>query len=158
MIAQDSGRPSDRALAPLVACRPIADPRARALCYDGALDRLQRAVGDRRVVLIDREDLSSDPRFAFGLDGPGHTTRARPARKSAAGQEGRSIHATVVAATATGYGLWTIRLSTGAVWRTIESGLTNPRPGAEVHIRAGVLGGYLLWLDGGLPIRAIRVG
>lgn len=163
--AQDSGRASDRALAPLVACRPIPDPRARASCYDGALDRLQQAVAGRQVVVMDREQVREDRRSAFGFVGE-TVPRPKPVRqpKSARGtaalpEDIATIDTTATSASPFGYDRWTIRLATGAIWRTTEAGIaTAPRAGSPIHIRRGVMGGFLLRVGKGRTVRAMRVG
>jgi len=145
-LAQDSGRPADRALAPFVACRPLADPRARALCYDAALDRLQQAVAERQVVIVQRDER----RAVLSL--PATSPRAAPVLPA-------RIDSTIVSATVTGYDRWIIRIASGTIWRTTESGLSVvPRPGLEINIRRGALGGYLMQIGKGRSVRAERIG
>ncbi|UAK24920.1 hypothetical protein [Sphingomonas nostoxanthinifaciens] len=155
--AQDSGRASDRALAPLVNCRQTADPRARATCYDAALDTLQQAVAARRVVIVDREQVAQDRTVGFGVLVPERRLPSAPRRPSIDPVE---IVSTVVSVSQYGYDQWTIRIASGAVWRTIETGLVDPpKPGAEIRIRRAAMGSYMLKIGRyGHATRAIRVG
>ena len=138
--ADEKGRPSDRALAPLVACRPIADVRARALCYDAALDRLQQSVTERTVVVMDREQVKAN--FGFG----GGLPLARsPAAKVPQPEPVEEINATISVVTSAGLDLWNIRLTTGALWRTTDQSVAfAPRQGQTVQIRRGILGSYTM--------------
>ncbi len=138
--ADDKGRPSDRALAPLVACRPIPDVRARALCYDAALDKLQQSVSQRTVVVMDREQVKAD----FGFGG-GKPLARSPAARVAMPEGVDEISATVVSTSSYGYDLWDIRLATGAVWRTTEASVAfPPKQGQTIQIRRGILGSYTM--------------
>lgn len=162
-LAQD-GRASDRALAPLVACRQIGDVRARAACYDAALDKLQQSVAARTVVVMDREEVKEDRRSSFGFGGSQTVARvvapkpARTARPGAPVEELEAIDSTVVSASPYGYERWTIRIATGAVWRTTEAGITlAPKPGATIRIRRGLMGSFSLRIGNARPVRALRV-
>lgn len=158
-FAQDSGRASDRALAPLVACRPIGDVRARALCYDAALDRLQQAVSGRQVVIVDKQQAAVDRKamFGFSLARPQPEPRARDRRGTPVEEPLAAIDSAVVVARPFGYEQWSIRLANGATWRTVESGIAfEPKPGEVVHIRRGVMGSYMLRVGKGRSVRAAR--
>ncbi len=165
--AEDNGRASDRALAPLVACRPMPDPRARAACYDAALDRLQQAVAARQVVVMDREQVHEDRRAMFGFNGGGAPARlaaVKPpklpkAARAAPAEEVEQIDSTVASMTQYGYDRWTIRLATGALWRTTEGGIPIAyKPGTNVHIRRGIMGSYIIRIGKARPLKAMRVG
>jgi hypothetical protein len=158
------GRPSDRALAPLVACRPIADVRARAACYDSALDRLQQSVAERTVVVMDREQVKEDRKTSFGFASGQALARVaapkptRTTRAVAKVEDVAAIDSTVVSVAPFGPDRWTIRIATGALWRTSEPGTAlAPRPGMAVHIRRGVMGSYMMRVGDSGPTRAKRV-
>lgn len=169
--AEDNGRASDRALAPLVACRMMPDPRARAACYDAALDRLQQAVAARQVVVMDREQVHEDRRAMFGFnsgDAPSRLAIVKPpkaakasraARGAPATEEVEEVDSTLVGMSPFGYDRWTIRIATGAVWRTTEPGFPVAlKPGTEVHIRRGIMGSYIVRIGKARPLKAMRVG
>ena len=149
--AEDRGRASDRALAPLVVCRPIPDSRARAACYDAALDKLQQSVADRAVVVMDREQVKA----SFGFGG------SQPLPKSAAAralpEQVQEIDSTITTVQSLGYDNWAIRLASGAVWRTTDSALAfPPKVGATVKIRRASLGGYIMVLGRNQTVRVLR--
>jgi hypothetical protein len=148
---EKGGRPSDRALAPLVACRPIADPRARATCYDAALDKLQQSVADRAVVVMDREQVKAS--FGFG----GSQPLPRSVAAKALPEPIQEIDSTVTTVQSLGYDNWAIRLASGAVWRTTDSALAfPPKVGATVKIRRASLGGYTMFLGRNQTVRVLR--
>jgi hypothetical protein len=151
--AQDKGRPSDRALAPLVACRPIPDPRARAACYDAALDKLQQSVSERTVVVMDREQVKAD----FGFGGGPPLARS-PAAKVAAPEPVQEVNSTIAGVISYGYDFWGIRVATGALWRTTDTGLVfPPKVGTAVQIKRGILGGYVMYIGKDKAVRVKRV-
>jgi len=156
--AQSGG--AARALAPLVACRGVADPRAKANCYDAALDKLQNAVAGREVVIVDKQQNNEDRKALFGfnaerqLEEPAHARRERGPREP----EVDSVDSTVALARRTGIDHWTIRLANGATWRTLEPGITSaPDVGDPVHIRRDALGKYMMRVGKSRSMRAIRV-
>jgi hypothetical protein len=156
VIAQDSGKASDRALAPFVACRQIPDVRARALCYDNALDRLQHSVAGREVVIVDKQQANEDRKSLFGFNAANRMPAARAVRPADA--EVAAIDSTVSGARQSGYDRWDIRLANGAIWRTLEAGIiVAPKNGEEVHIRRGALGSFMIRIGKSRAMRAIRV-
>lgn len=167
--AEEGGRAADRVLAPFLSCRQNRDVAARAACYDAALDTLQGQVGARQVVIVDHDQAVQDRRtlFGFGADHGAQPPRpVKPARPVATAraakpvsEELNEIDSTVASSQPYGYDQWVIRLATGAVWRTTESGLPiQPKPGAKVHIHRGVMNGYLLRVGSSRAVRAMRVG
>ena len=160
VVAQTSGKASDRALAPFVACRQVPDVRARALCYDNALDKLQNSVAGREVVIVDKQQANEDRKSLFGFS-PGRgmpEPRAPRASGRQVAADVEKIDSTVVSAHQSGYDRWTIRLATGANWRTLEPGIvTAPKSGEEVHIRRGSLGSFTMRIGKGRAMRAMRV-
>lgn len=151
LAAEDKGRPSDRALAPLVACRPIPDPKARALCYDAALDKLQQSVVDRNVVVMDREQVKAN----FGFGGSQPLPRS-PAAKAQPIQIDE-VESTITAVTSYGYDNWGIRIASGGLWRTTDSALPfPPKVGATIKIKRASLGGYVMYLGNNKTVRVLR--
>ena len=152
LAADDKGgRPSDRALAPLVACRPIPDARARAACYDAALDKLQQSVAERSVVVMDREQVKAG--FGFG----GAKPLARSPAAKAMPEQVNEIDSTIAAVVNYGYDNWGIRLATGALWRTTDSALPfPPKVGQTVKVKRASLGGYVMLLGANKSVRVVR--
>lgn len=150
--AEDKGRASDRALAPLVVCRPIPDPRLRAACYDAALDKLQQSVADRNVVVMDREQVKQD--FGFGGGPPPKRIANARSIEPITVQE---MASTIASVAPYSYGMWVVRLANGAIWRTSDSMDSSPRTGAEVHVRRGALGSYVMFIGKSQSVRVKRV-
>jgi len=160
VAAQNPGKASDRALAPFVACRQVADVRARALCYDAALDRLQNSVAGREVVIVDKQQANEDRKALFGFSASHRMPEPKAPRAAPKAPETieQAIDSTIVSAHQSGYDRWTIRLATGAVWRTLEPGIViAPKVGEDVHIRRGTLGSFMLRIGKGRSMRAMRV-
>lgn len=163
-LAAERSAGATRVLAPLVACRAIADAGRRATCYDAALDRLQSAVSTAQVTILDREQASADRRAAFGYSGarppapPPVRVRATETARVPA-EDVPAIDSTVAAAAPYGVDRWTIRLVTGATWRTTEPGLSvAPKAGTPVHIKRGLMGSYMMRIGNARALRAMRVG
>ncbi len=163
--AENEGHAADRALAPFVACRATRDPAVRLACFDAALDRLQAQVAQRQVVIIDHEQVAQDRRTLFGFS-PSHEVAAtRPPRPAPtpraarpASEEVAEIDSTVVSAQPYGYDQWTIRLATGATWRTTEAGIPiQPKPGSKVHVHRALMNSFLLRVGAFRAVRAVRV-
>jgi hypothetical protein len=162
---ETGGRAADRVLAAFIGCRQQRDPVVRAACYDAALDRLQGQVAARQVVIVDHEQVQQDRRTLFGF-APGHAADApKPAKPIPTPKAARppaedvaEIDSTVVSAQSYGYDQYQIRIATGAVWRTTESGLpAAPRPGTRIHIHRAIMNSYLLRVGGYRAVRAVRV-
>ena len=169
--AQEASHAADRTLAPMVACRGIADSAQRAACYDGALNQLQGRVTDRQVVIVDHEQVKQDRRTLFGF-GPAHKAAepkappppklakaARGSRAAAPTEDLREIDSTVASASSNGE-FWIIRLATGATWRTTEaSNITvAPRAGTKVHIHKSPIGSFFMRIGNARAVRAVRTG
>src|SRR6478735_1781012 len=131
-VAKD--RVSDVALEPLAACHAITDPTARLGCYDSAYERLQQSVGDRKIVAVDKTVPTATVAKAAEPDG-------RPAPRD----DDRFINSTVTSAISYGNDEWGVRLADGSRWRTTQPGLGKlPQTGAEVRIRPGAIGGFIM--------------
>jgi hypothetical protein len=157
VTAQDPGKASDRALAPFVACRQVPDARARALCYDTALDKLQHSISGREVVIVDKQQANEDRKSLFGLNAALQMTEPKRDRR-AREPEVSAIDSTVTAARRSGLAHWTIRLATGAIWRTLEPGIRSaPTNGDVVQIRRDPLGKFMMRVGRSRAMRAMRV-
>jgi len=141
-IAKD--RASDVALEPLAACRAVADPTARLGCYDAAVDRLRSAVGDRKVVAVDKAVSTA----AVEKAATGPVDRH--------GDDDRFINSTVASAVSYGNDEWGVRLADGSRWRTTQPGLGKlPPVGAEARIRPGTIGGFILQIGRGAKVHVM---
>lgn len=150
--AQDRPRPLER----MDACRAETDPAKRLACYDQAAADLAEAERRQDVVVIDRAEEERRRRDAFGLN-----ERRREAKAERAGApEVDEIAGTVASARRLPYGEWVITLAGGGTWRQIGSDEVGrePKPGVKVTVRKGLVGNYLMKLDGGRLISVRRAG
>jgi len=158
-VARAENGGAGRALAPLNACRVLADPRAKASCYDAALDKLQGAVDKREVVIVDKQQDNEDRKSLFGFNAERTLEEPRVKRDRAQREpDVEQMDSTVALSRRTGIDHWTIRLANGATWRTLEPGITSPpQAGDQVHIRRDALGKYLMRVGKSRSMRSIRV-
>ena len=145
-LAAAKDRVSDVALEPLAACHAITDPTARLGCYDSAYERLQQSVGDRKIVAVDKAVPTATVARAAEPD----------AQPVARGGDDRFVNSTVASAISYGNDTWGVRLADGSRWRTTQPGLGKlPQTGAEVRIRPGALGGFVMQIGRGAKVHVM---
>ena len=153
-VAAPTDEASDRVLAPFAACRALADPAQRGLCYDRAYDGVRARLASGDVVISDTAHRQAE----FGL-------RSVPAKRSGSAKAGapvpiglNEIDSTIVAIRPYGIDMFTFQLADGGVWRTADGG-PDPRlaSGTKVHLKRVLLGGILLQADHGREFKVIRV-
>lgn len=145
------------ALSAVVECRNQADDAARLRCYDQAVASLSAATASGAIVVVDREAVRKTRRSLFGFSLPklpffsGDTSQEE--------EEAREVEAVIKSATNLGYDKWQIVLEDGATWQTTESSaqMATPRPGRSIKIRRASMGSYMVAVDGGRSVRAMRV-
>ena len=116
---------------------------------------------------MDREQVHEDRKTMFGFNGaeaPARIAAVKPpkaakATKAARAEEVQEVDSTLVSMSPYGYNRWTVRIATGAVWRTTEEGASSAsRPGTEVQIRRSIMGSYIIRIGKARALKAIRVG
>lgn len=149
------GEAPSPALEGLAACGAVAEPAARASCYDAAYGALSRAVSAGEVIIVQRQEAQAAQRGAFGLNLPQLSIfdRANPDAKPLENvvDEARSVRRDE-------YGKWIVELADGAVWRQTDNEVLAPppRPGSRVEIRRAAFGSYFMRIDDHKGVRAKR--
>ena len=137
----------------LAACRTITSPDDRLACFDREAARIGQAVASREVVVLSRQDVVDTHRSLFGFSLP-----KLPFFGDQTG-EAHEMLTNATGARSLGYGKWQIVLSEGGTWETTEGDDNNflPHAGSKIRIRRGVLGSYLMNIDGARAVSAHRV-
>ena len=153
-IAAPADEASDRVLAPFAACRALADPAQRGLCYDRAYDGVRAGLASGDVVISDAAHRQAE----FGLRS---VTPKRSASEKASARVPialNEIDSTIVATRPYGVDMFTFQLADGGVWRTVDGGPDPQLPrGTKVHLKKALLGGISLQPEHGLEFKVVRV-
>lgn len=158
----ESGRPS--ALVALVACRTIPDEKRRVLCYDREVEALDSAERDRKIVVLDQEQVRTTRRSLFGFALPAlKLFSGRPAdskNRDAANEELMTLDTVVTKIERLGDGQVMFIVEGGARWvqtddRTLS--LARARPGTKVHFTKGALGSYFAAFEHAIAIKVRRL-
>ncbi len=145
-------------------CRTVAGDAARLACYDAAAAALGEATAKEDIVVLDREAVRETRKGLFGFTLPrlpffGGDQGDKRAKGDVAREEINEIDGVAAAVRAVGYRQFRIVLEDGAVWATTEAiSVDIPRVGSKIHIKRAALGSYLLKVDGGRAVKAMRAG
>jgi hypothetical protein len=148
---QQQRQGSAEALAPFVACRGIQDAAQRLQCFEAATAALEASVRSDRIVILNRQDVSRTQQELFGL------ARPRLPLIEREDEEVSEVSSTVKGIRALGYDRWTVELANGAVWRMVEAARAEPKVGANVRVRKGALGSYIMNVERQRGVRVLRV-
>jgi hypothetical protein len=144
------------ALKALTDCRAVTEGAARLACFDAAAARLDQAERTGDVVVLDREQVRTAKREAFGLKLPSFDLFDRDERQRTV--EVDRVESTVASAGRGATG-WVVTLENGQVWRqTDNKSLYRVRRGDKVEIRRGTLGSFFLRVGDQPGVRAVRAG
>lgn len=150
-----AGEAASPALKGLADCAAVAEPAARAACYDAAYGALSRAVAAGDVIIVQRQEAQAAQRSAFGLNLPQLSIfdRANPDAKPLENVvgEAKSVRRDE-------FGKWIVELADGATWRQTDNEelAPPPRPGSRVEIRRAAFGSYFMRIDDHRGVRARR--
>jgi hypothetical protein len=141
----------------VVECRAIKDREARLNCFDAAAAKLDEAEASGQVVVVEKQQIQTVKREAFGLTLPSLDLFGRSA-KSAAAVDVDRVTETVKTARRGPDNRWVVELETGAVWRQIDENeiARDPRPGSKVEIKKAALGSFVMKVDGQSAVRVHR--
>ena len=153
-VPAEAAPPRADLLAPVVACRTVAEATARLACFDAAVAPLAAATSTGDVRVVDREDVRRTRRSLFGFNLPKLPFFTGD---DSADDTPDTVDAVIAAVAGEGYGRFALTMADGAVWRTTETLPRDPRPGGKVRLKRAALGGYFLGVDGGRVVRALRV-
>lgn len=162
-LADDKAGKDDKgsaALAPLNACRQIADIAARADCYDKAVDALNSATARKDVVIVGKEEVKQSRRGLFGFNiGKLPIFGDDKDDEKEDGEENiGSLTAKLASIRMLSTRRWRFTLDSGAVWETTEAvSSLLPKAGSDVELKKAALGSYFAKFNGGRAIRAKRV-
>lgn len=135
-------------------CRVLSQAEARLTCFDSTTTGLQRAIDQKEVTVIDREDVQKTRRSMFGFTMP----RIGLFGDHENGDDGiQELDGVISAVRTVGYDRQEVTLESGAVWQSIEPFRRDPQPGSKVHINKASLGSYFMRVEGTAGVRCIRV-
>lgn len=154
-LAQVPAEPQrTRMMTDLAACREqTADPD-RLACYDRLVAALDEAEASGEVVVLERREIVEARRALFGFSITSLPLFARD-RQDGPMEE---IRSQLVRASQGGSGKWLFVLEDGSVWAQTDSNAPGrlPRPGADISVRQGAVGSYLLSVNGTRSVRVRR--
>ena len=140
----------------LSACRKDADPAQRLACYDKAAGALDEAEARGQVVVLDREQVKTVKREAFGLSLPSFSLFA--GRGGSAEEKVDRVAYTLDHAGHGPDGRWVFHTTDGVAWQqTDEEELsTPPHKGSELQVKRGALSSFFCKVDGQRALRCQR--
>lgn len=142
------------ALQALSQCRKLADSAQRLACFDKAAATLDQEEAQGQVVVVDREQVRSVRRQAFGFNIPTLSFFGR-------GTHEESVDNVVVelgGASSSWQGKWTFVTTDDAVWQQTDTSplFADPHRGSKMQIRKGVLGSFFCKVDNQPAVRCAR--
>jgi len=139
----------------LVACRAIADEKARLHCYDTAAAAMEQAAERHELVVVDRKQIRETKRSLFGIDLPRLNIFGGGDNDA---EEVKEVEGVVSNAYQNGDGRWVVKLEDGAVWAQIDNNpiAVRPKTGQKVRIHRGAIGSYIMNINGQPGVKARR--
>ena len=145
------------ALKALSDCRRETDTAVRLACYDKAAATLDEAETSGQIVVLDREQVRTARRQAFGLD---LSSINLFRRTPGAPKEDRVDHValTVARAGRNGDGRWRLTTEEGPTWVQTDSEeiALEPHAGSKLTVSSGLLGAFFCKVDGQASVRCMR--
>lgn len=142
------------------ACADISEDAARLACYDQSIGRLRAAESEGQVVAVDRAQMQTIERDAFGFSLPS-IANILTRRGNNDGDADRDIVERIemeVARVASRLdGRHSFVMTNGQSWIQIQpNSASNVRPGDTITIRRAALGSYMLSPERGAAHRVRR--
>lgn len=137
-------------------CRAIADGAQRLACYDAAVGRLDVATAKGELVVVDKEQVRSLKRQAFGFSLPSLSLFS----SKGAPKDDVDTHVELILASVStpgdGHPLFTF--DDGSTWRQVNLAEYRPpqKPGTKAVISRGLAGSFFMSLDGKPGLRVQR--
>jgi len=139
----------------LVACKSIANPEQRLVCYDEKVSALETAQTNKQVVIADREQVKEARRGLFGLSLP------RIKLFGGGDDEGAKIdqiESTITSVRSLRGGKMLFTLEDGATWQQTEvRTMRRARKGDPIVIKKASLGSYTAKVRGGRSFKIKRI-
>jgi len=152
--AKDAAR--NPALGKLTACRAIAADAERLACFDREIAAFDTAVRERKVAVIDQEDIRKTRRTLFGISLPrvklfGDAEDAEP--------EIKEVTAVIKSTSQGEGGRIVFTLEDGAVWAQTDDYpvFYNVKPGQKVTLKRASFGSYFADFEKTVTVRAKRL-
>lgn len=143
----------------LSACRRETDGAARLACYDRAAGALEEAEGKGQLVVLDKEQVRTVRRQAFGFEIPSFGRFFRPGGRAERSDPEEAIDRVTytLSGTGGGGGRYVFYTTEGVNWVQTDDELPRPpRAGAELRVRRAALGSYFCNVDGQRAVRCQR--
>lgn len=142
------------ALKTMLDCRKLPTKDARADCYDAAIDALNTAQAEGKVVVVDQEKVRAVRRQAFGFNLPSLSGLAKGLKEEPVA----AMTYKVAAAREEADGHWLIETVEEPVWRQTQSTgyPLTPHAGSTLKIRPGMLGAFFCQVDNQVEFRCRR--
>lgn len=150
-----STRPAPRPVADLKICTSIADAGQRLLCFDRAVLAFEEARDRGEITIIDTVEVRKMRKALFGLSLPQIKFFDSDGEEM---QDNARLEGIIEAVSPVRGDRWNLTIE-GAHWQTTETGYfrVKPKVGKPVVITRGILGSYILSIDGKPGMKVIRV-
>jgi len=140
-------------LAPLLACRALADSAARLACFDRESGNLAGAPASVAAPASSSKDTSAKDNFGLSEGVVTQKEVAAGARPA----DINKIDAHLVTVSSTGSGLAIFTLDNGQVWRQLAPEEMLARPGDQLTVTRGLLHSYWLQIKRGRGCKVTRI-
>lgn len=155
--ARDDNPPKPAAaVAKLAACRAVTDDTARLACFDREVAAFDVAVRERKVAVVDQEDIRKTRRTLFGISLP----RVKLFGDAEDGEPELKEVVAVIRSTSQGEGGRIVfTLQDGAVWAQTDDYpvFYAVKPGQKVTIKRASLGSFFADFEKTVTVRAKRL-
>lgn len=142
------------------ACADISEDAARLACFDQSIGRLRAAESAGQVVAVDRTQMQSIERDAFGFSLPSIANILTRRGNDDANSESAAverIEMEVARVSSRLDGRHSFVMTNGQVWTQVQpDSASNVRPGDSIAIRRAALGSYMLSPERGAAHRVRR--
>jgi len=143
----------------LIDCRAITDSAQRLACYDAQVGALDVAEKKRDLVVVDRAQMRETRKSLFGFALPNFGIFGGKADKEIQAEDVSEIDTTLTSARVIAGGNWSLVLANGAgTWETMNPLDLTPKSGDKVHIKKGLMAGYLGSVGYNRGVKFRRVG
>ncbi len=135
-------------------CRALSDDVQRLVCFDKSVGAMAQAQSSGDLLAMDKEQRQAVRRQTFGLTLPSLSLFDRGEKP----EEADNITVKVLGAKLNPLGKWIIRLDDGAVWRQTDDNqlINDPHSGSKAVIHRGMIGSFLMNVDGQQAIKVHR--
>ncbi|MCT2399675.1 hypothetical protein [Novosphingobium mangrovi (ex Huang et al. 2023)] len=156
-FAKDDSRPD--LYRKLMDCRAMSNPDERLACYDEQTAALDEATQKREIVISDKKAIDTARRGLFGFAAPiGKLMGFGGNDDEDDSDEIKEIETSVSSVRRSGSG-WLLKLEDGSTWEQNDTRdfVLSPKVGNTVRIKRGVLGTYLVSVQGQRSIKMRRI-